>query len=228
MTMRKLGLSGILLLLAVALMGCGPSLQEYFSKANNYYSNVSTSARVSVSIAPLEVSGGNTVTKTGKVIAGVNIASAIATSAVSSEQQKRLQSVIKSDKVASQIKSSFNSSFTSQTQLPVVQTSNPDIRILLTVRGYGLNAETSGSEMYFFLDTQVKVIDVASTTTLYDENLDVWYPVSQFASGGNVGTVYNLVSFFLLSDNEIQAVFDQLAETAGIEIANALVTEIYG
>ena len=226
--MRKLGLFGILLLLAVALMGCGPSLQEYFAKANNYYSNVSTTARVSVSIAPPRVSGGNSVTTTGKAIAGVNFASAIAASAVSSEQQKRLQTLIQSDKVAVQIKDSFNESFTAQTQLPVVETSNPDVRILLTVRDYGLNAKTSGSEMYFFLDTQVKVIDVASTTTLYDEVLNVWYPVSQFASGGNVGTVYNLVSFFLLGDNEIQAVFDQLAQTAGIEIANALIKEIYG
>ena len=122
--MRKIGLFGILLLLAVVVMGCAPSLQQYFANAQNYYSNVSTSARVSVSIAPIEVSGGNSVTKTGKVITGVNVASAIATSAVSSEQQKRLQSIVDSSRIAGDIQSSFNSSFTAQTQLPVVTSAN--------------------------------------------------------------------------------------------------------
>ncbi len=217
----------MLLCLSALLMGCGGSLRGYFVNAHNYYSNVSALPHVSVEIETAEVPGGNIFTKTGRIIHGVNMATSIASSVVGSEQQKRLQSLVNSKDIASGIQKTFNSTFTAQTQLPVT-TGDADVRILLTVRAYGVHADDSGDEMSFYLNTQVRVIEVATLKTIYDDVISIYYPVSQFGVGGPVGSVYNLVSFCLLSDQEIRAVFDSMASTSGIEIANELIREIYG
>lgn len=222
------------LLLACLLSGCGPSLKEYFAGTQSYYSRVTAIDHAEVSIEPATIPEASKSTTYGKVASTVNTASTVATYAITTDQKERLKNIVEPERLAHRIESSFNASFSSQTQLEAVSqsTTNPDFRILLSVSEYGLRAETIGSAMFFYLKSQIKVVHVASMTTIYDNHIEIErsasdYPQISSIINDLIGAAFNLGYFFTLSDEDVATIFEILCDDAGKLMAQKLVDDIY-
>lgn len=232
--MRKNGLILLSILFALLLSGCGPSLKEYFAGSQNYYSRVTAIDNAEVWIEPATVPSASKSTTYGKIASTVNIASSVASYAISTDQKERLKNNIDPQKLARRIETSFNNTFSAQTQLQSVNQShaNPDFRILLSVNEYGLRAESMGSAMTFYLNSQIKVVHVASMTTIYERQIELErsasdYPQLNSLISNIIGAAFNLTYFFSLSDADVNTIFDILCDDAGKSMAKRLVDDIY-
>ncbi|MBQ9393901.1 MAG: hypothetical protein IJU23_00055 [Proteobacteria bacterium] len=241
--------------LSLAIMsGCGPSFKEYVGMSSTYTDSITNHTTVSVTIEP------NNVVHEGPGIFGtigavVNTASAIGGAVVEQQQEARLQQLIYSDDVSNLVANGFNDGFVQATHLQFVDVSaNPDLRINLTVRKYGLWAENVLSAMNFYVDCDVEVIYTPELRRIYRNNVIVQREVANVfseissnvhveVSGGGrdahiamgaindtarlVNGAANLTAFFELTDEQIQQIFAYMAYDAGLYVAEQLKYAIY-
>ena len=236
---------------------CGPSLGEYVGKSATYKSTISTTAAVAVNIEPNDVMASRRGTL-GTIGSIVNTASSIGAVAVSADQEKRLHKIIDSTVMAQNVALGFDNGFTDATHLQVVPDStNPDIRIMLNIRSYGIWAESLMSPMNFFVEADLKLVYTPEMKTVYSTGVSIMREVSSVLSSvaeanvevsvevtGNVRPNYNavaaahdaarlgagvanLTAFFKMSDEEVTSAFYYMAVDAGSFIANKLVSAIY-
>lgn len=237
--MRKAILSCIGLLCILIMTGCGPTLKDYVRQSNNYSNQVKTTTNASVNIESKGLVRG--VGKLSTVGAIVNTASSVASSALSSDQEARLNRLIQPQKVGASMADGFNHNFEGTTHLKVVENeANPDLRIMLTVSSYGLWAESLVSTMKFFVEAEIRVVYAPEMKTIYTNGAtlsrDASNIISQMANSiagsglnamGLAKGAANLAALFQMSDQEIVAIFDYLSYDSGLVIANQLVDEIY-
>lgn len=248
----------LILLSAVFCMaimsGCGPSFKEYVAMSSTYTDAINNHTSVSVTIEP-----GNVVHEGpgifGTIGAVVNTASAIGGAVVEQQQEARLQQLIYSEDVSNLVANGFNDGFVQATHLQFVDPSaNPDLRINITVRKYGLWAQSLMSAMNFYVDCDVEVIYTPELRRIYRNNVivqrevasvfsEISRNVSVEVSGGGrdariaVGAINdaarlvngaaNLTAFFELTDEQIQQIFAYMAYDSGLYVAEQLRYAIY-
>ena len=140
----------------------------------------------------------------------------------------------------------FDNGFTDATHLQVVPDStNPDIRIMLNIRSYGIWAESLMSPMNFFVEADLKLVYTPEMKTVYSTGVSIMREVSSVLSSvaeanvevsvevtGNARPNYNavaaahdaarlgagvanLTAFFKMSDEEVTSAFYYMAVDAG-------------
>lgn len=251
--MRKTLILFTALFCMAVMSGCGPSFREYVAMSSTYSDAINNRTSVSVTIEP-----GNVVHEGpgifGTIGAVVNTATAIGGAVVEQEQNTRLQQLIYSQDVTNLVANGFNDGFVQATHLQYVDaSSNPDLRINITVRKYGLWAESLLSAMNFYVDCDVEVIYTPEMRRIYTNNVIVQREVASVFSemsknvhvdiyGGRdariasgainetarlVNGAANLTAFFELTDQQIQEIFSYMSYDAGLYVAEQLRYAIY-
>ncbi len=246
----------LLSILSLLIMtGCGPSLREYVAKSNTYSSKISSKASVQVNIESRPVVESRK-GKAALVGAAVNIATSVGAAAVGNEQKKRINRIVTTNEIMTLVAAGFDDGFADMTHLTIVEpTANPDLRVMMTVREYGLWAKSLLSPMNFYVEAEIKVVDTASMETVYTNGATIMREASSVftqmagtvsdgarflshftgsttavivgSSANLVSGAANLTAFFKLSDQEVKAIFDYLAYDAGSVIAGDLTSAIY-
>lgn len=250
-SLKTAGLIAFSLATTSLVCGCGPSLKEYVAKSSSYYSQISASSKVDVRIEPRNVAPqGRSVL--GSIGAAVNVAASVGSAVVSTQQEERLQRIISSKEMATQVASGFDNNFTGTTHLQVVDNSaNPDIRIMLRMNKFGIWAESMLSPLNFYVEAEVQIVYTPSLETIYSSGVSIYREAANVFSevanstqievhGGGYSAMHavsdvsrlvsgaaNLTAFFEMTDEEVQAVFDYMAYDAGTTIASKLVKAIY-
>lgn len=221
------------LFLALLLMGCGPSLKEYFSTARSFNSQVSTTAQVEVWIEPNDVAP-SFYGSLGILSDTINTASAIASIAVSAEQEKRLLGLISPEIMVSEVDASFRDTFASQMQLEVVgpEIRNPDMRIIIRLQQFGLYSSSLIDPIAFHVTAQISVVHVPTLKRIYNDTVVLYRPVSElmgsnYVVGNIITAAFNLTSFFKLTDEDLVRVFYMMAKDSGNVLASRLADSIY-
>lgn len=222
-----------LLILALSIMGCGPSLKEYFSTAQSFNSQVSTTAQVEVWIEPANVAP-NLYGNLGILSDTINTASAIASIAISGDQEKRLSALISSEIMVAEVDASFRDTFASQTQLEVVgpEIRNPDMRIIIRLQQFGLYSSSLIDPIAFHVTAEISVIHVPTLKRIYYDTVSLYRPVSElvgsnYIMGNIITSAFNLTSFFKLTDEDLVRVFYMMAKDSGNVLASRLTNSIY-
>ncbi|MBQ9242362.1 MAG: hypothetical protein IJ165_03915 [Proteobacteria bacterium] len=167
------------LFLMVAVAGCGPSLKEYVGMSSNYYSKVTAKSAVAVDIGSTDTAASHSGGVFGMIGTAVNIAADVSAMAISSEQEARLHQLVDPAVVGGLVSDGFNDAFADETHLEVAPDSaTPDLRIRLTVRRYGLWADSLLSPMNFFVEAQISVIYTPEMKEIYSSGVSLMREVS--------------------------------------------------
>ncbi len=241
----------------MVMAGCGPSLKEYVAKSSNYYSQISSATRVSVVIESNDVVSDKRKGVLGAIGAAVNLASSVSAMAVSHEQQERLVRLINTNGIIGLVAKGFDDGFVGTTHLVAVNADqNPDLRISLKVRRFGLWSESMLSPINFYMEAEIRVVDSATMETIYSNGATIMREASTVFSnaaaiagaiatdaayiGGGmtagtitdntsrlVGGAANLTAFFKLTDEDVVTIFNYMAYDAGLSLADNLTYAIY-
>ncbi|MFA5623821.1 MAG: hypothetical protein WC966_02030 [Bradymonadales bacterium] len=216
--------------IAVALLfsACGPSFSDYMRDARSTQVN-STIIRDPEVIIESRNSAGRSRGKLGMVIEGINVASDVAATAVSMEQQKRLQEILSPDDLVMQIHQALTQQLTRTINIDIVDTTQAsDVRINTIVKSYGINASSITSPFYFYVYADVDVIYLPENKRIYRRPVVLQRSLSDLDMYGSIASAaisgaMNLSAFFSLSDPQIVEIFNYLA----VELGNTIATYIY-
>lgn len=173
--MKKLIVAFIGLFFLFTLSACGPSFRQYVSQCSTYSNDVSASGYVTVNIEPNKVADSN------GLGAFVNLATTIASIAISAEQRERLNRIIDPTTVAIAVSDGFEFGFHNETHLePVDINAGPDLMLHIDVYKYGLWAHSLASPMEFFVEANISIIYTPENKRIYSNG------VSYMRSASNV------------------------------------------
>lgn len=180
--MRRIAFVLVLFVASVAV-GCGPTLGEYVAKSATYRSTIATTASVTVDIEAGDVVSGGGRGTFGAISSVLNTAAAVGAMALSADQNKRLQRLINSTKMAQNVAAGFDRGFVGATHLQsVMDASNPDLRIMLQISEYGLWAESIMSPMKFYIVADLRVVYTPEMTTVYRNGVSIMREVDDMLS----------------------------------------------
>lgn len=224
---RRFLLAALVMFAALILSACGPSFSEYMRNVRTSQVNSNIKRSPEVVIGSTDVGGG--FGTFGLVTSGISLAGDIAASAVSMEQQKRLQTIISPEMLVDQIHNAFSSQFSGSTGIPVVSYSeHSDIRIVITVPSFGIYASSITSPYNFFMNADVSVVYLPENKRIYDRQVFLERSLGDLDMYGSIASVaisgaLNLSAFFTLSDPQIVEIFNYLA----VELGNTIATYIF-
>ena len=257
--MKKIICGFIALFCILILSGCGPSLKDYVRQSKSYNNRVAATTSATVNIESRNVVRTHGMGRTlGTMGTMVNTASKVAAAAISSEQRQRLNNIIVPENIGLATNDGFNTSFEGTTHIKAIDSdSNPDLRIMLTIKDYGLWAASLVDPIQFFVEAEIQVVYTPEMKTIYTNGVTLSSQVSnivsdmanaatmdiyvsghlsrtQYATFGainNAGRLArgaaNLSAFFELTDEEIAVLFDYLSYEMGTTLGTHLVHAIY-
>ncbi|MBQ1926498.1 MAG: hypothetical protein II767_04840 [Proteobacteria bacterium] len=171
------------LFLMVVLAGCGPSLKEYVGMSNNYNTKVTAKNGVVVDIGSTDTAASHAGGVFGLVGSAVNIAADVSAMAISSEQEARLHRIVDPAVIGALVSDGFSDAFADETHLVEIKdNSRPDLRIRLTVRRYGLWADSVLSPMNFFMEARISIIYEPEMKEIYSNGVSLMREVSSVFS----------------------------------------------
>lgn len=167
------------LFLAVAMSGCGPSLREYIGMSSSYSSKVTAKNVVTVDIGSTDTAASHSSGVFGMVGTAVNIAADVSAMAISGDQEARLRRIVDPAVIGALVSDGFDDAFADETHLEIAPNgSNPDLRVRLTVKRYGLWADSLLSPMNFFMEAQISIIYTPEMKEIYTNGVSLMREVS--------------------------------------------------
>lgn len=138
--------------------------------------------------------------------------------------QERLVKLLDGEALAISLTETFESSMQASLGIAVVDdTAEHDSRIEIAVNGFGLEAQDMEHQVYYFFDTDVRMVFIPENKLIWEYHTVIHEPIKEVhILGGLLGAGINLGTLGDMKDEELIAIFGALAQEAGAELADQM------
>lgn len=210
------------LALSLSVLGCHKrvnKINQYQGRIRDVMITTSAPARPTVQI-------GRSQQQSGLLAAASELTSAV----VSMDLQKRIARAAPGQRVRERFSEPYRQRVVQSFGYAEVGAGGQcDARLDVTTQSYGITAYTAESPLNYFFNARVDMFDCNDDKKIWEMWVNWQEPITDRYLANDpraevqaAGTVINLISLSQLSDDQLQFMFDSLAESAGHEIANQM------